>query len=159
MKAILKIIGDIRKCVKRDALPLSFSGGGYVYVPVEKIMDSENFKRQLEASRQLEIDLATARSECEALRKDADECICKINWRQIIKESTPNLGMTYIDPEGNECVFFGVVWGDDDLYYGMFRKDNKATALLSCVCSIEGFGYTLKDATIEKEGSNRERAN
>lgn len=82
--------------------------------------------------------------------QDESECICRVNFRQIIKEYSPYFGDTYLDRDGNKCTFFGIVWGDDDLYYGMFRQDTKTVALLSCVGSIEGFDYTRCATAIEK---------
>ncbi len=71
------------------------------------------------------------------------ECICKGNWRAIIKKSTPFLDRKYADRNGEECIFFGVVWGSDDFYYGMWNIKDCKSSLLSCVGSIEGHGYTL----------------
>lgn len=74
------------------------------------------------------------------------ECICKGNWRAIVKESEPKLGRKYKadwGPDGKkdyEYTFFGIVHGSDDYYYGMVDKDNKMR-LLSCVGNIESFGF------------------
>jgi hypothetical protein len=72
----------------------------------------------------------------------SEGCICKGNWRDIIKESEPLFQKKFIDGESREWVFFGVVWGEDDFYYGMWRDDGKVS-LLSCVGSIEGHGFVL----------------
>lgn len=74
-----------------------------------------------------------------------NDCICKWNFRQIIKESESLFDKTFVDDKGIEWCFYGVVWGRDDLYYGMNRKDIAQTCLLSCVGSIEGHGYILKE--------------
>jgi len=69
-------------------------------------------------------------------------CICKGNWRAIIHESEPLFNKIYIDGEGEEYVFSGVMKADDDYYYVLWNP--KKTMFLSCVGSIEGYGYTLK---------------
>ena len=72
------------------------------------------------------------------------ECICKGNWRLIIKESEPTLGKRYKDKiNGEEYIFFGVVHSADDYYYGMWNIKTEKNVLLSCVSSIEGHGYIL----------------
>lgn len=70
---------------------------------------------------------------------DAD-CICKGNWRAIVKEVERLIGREFRNRAGNTYRFFGVVHGEDDYYYGMADKDS--VRLLSCVGSIEGHGYT-----------------
>lgn len=71
-------------------------------------------------------------------------CICKGNWRAIIKGCQKLIGEIF-SSRGNDYRFFGVVWAEDDFYYGMQRlHGDKRTALLSCVGSIEMYGYTLK---------------
>lgn len=69
------------------------------------------------------------------------ECICKGNWRKIIKECEGLLGKKFKDKNGDEFTFFGVIHGEDDYYYGMWAIDD--TRLLSCVGSLEGHGYEL----------------
>ena len=71
-----------------------------------------------------------------------DGCICKGNWRQIVKECTPLIGGSYRAKDGTKYVLFGIVHGDDDYYYGM-ASDEGRNMLLSCVGSIEGYGFTL----------------
>lgn len=73
-------------------------------------------------------------------------CICRGNWRLIVNEYRAFIGKRYRDHKGQEWSFFGLVHGDDDYYYGMFRKGE--SVLLSCVGSIEGHGYELVDAPI-----------
>lgn len=72
-------------------------------------------------------------------------CICHGNWRQIMAESRPLIGKEFVDSHGGRFVFFGVVDGEDDYYYGMWSRQKRRLALLSCVGSIEGHGYTLGD--------------
>lgn len=74
------------------------------------------------------------------------ECICKGNWRAIVKKSEPLLNRLFIR-EYDKCEyrFFGIVHGSDDYYYGMIKHtDNSNLMLLSCVGNIESFGFTLK---------------
>ena len=70
-----------------------------------------------------------------------DECICKCNWREIIKDTQHLIDSSYKNREGEECIFYGVVWGSDDFYYGMWNVKTGKSSLLSCVGSIEGHGY------------------
>lgn len=70
-------------------------------------------------------------------------CICKGNWRAIVKESESFIGRKYQNNKGDKFTFFGLVHGGNDYYYGMFG--NGKLNLLSCVGSIEGHGYTLLD--------------
>lgn len=73
------------------------------------------------------------------------ECICKGNWRLIIKETESLLDKRFRNQHGEEYTFFGIVHGSDDFYYGMSSKDH-GMQLLSCVGSIEeGHGYHLVD--------------
>jgi len=72
-------------------------------------------------------------------------CICKGNWRKIVAESEPFLNKNFIDRKGNEFIFFGVVHGNDDYYYGMWPVGDYKPVLLSCVGSIECHGYVLKE--------------
>jgi hypothetical protein len=68
-------------------------------------------------------------------------CICRGNWRAIVKEAEPLMDRMFRGHDGNDYCFFGVVHAKDDYYYGMHRAG--ALTLLSCVGSIEGHGYTL----------------
>lgn len=69
------------------------------------------------------------------------DCICRGNWRAIVKESGPKIGGSFRDSRGDVYTFFGVVHGGDDYYYGMFG-DGKLR-LLSCVGSI--YSYNFED--------------
>lgn len=73
-----------------------------------------------------------------ALETDAD-CICRGNWRAIVKETEPLIGKMFRDQRGDTYRFFGIVHGYDDYYYGMFGRGR--LRLLSCVGSIEGHGF------------------
>jgi hypothetical protein len=71
--------------------------------------------------------------------ESAAGCICRGNWRDIIRHYEPALDTKFRDTEGRVWTFFGIVHGKDDYYYGMCR--NGDLELLSCVGSIEGYGY------------------
>ncbi len=71
-------------------------------------------------------------------------CICEGNWRLIVKESEPFIDKKFVDHRGHEYWFIGPVHGSDDYYYGMYSKEH-GLQLLSCVGSIEGHGFTLKE--------------
>ena len=90
-----------------------------------------------------------AEAECAAARKDAEQCICKGNWQFIVTECEPLIGKQYKGYDGKEYVFFGLVHGGDDYYYGMWAKDGGRPMLLSCVGSIEGHGFTRIDGAID----------
>ncbi|GBG14471.1 reductase [Novimethylophilus kurashikiensis] len=75
-----------------------------------------------------------------------DGCICKGNWRAIVKEVEPLINKKFRDSDGKEHIFFGVVHGSDDYYYGMYPLDGGSAVLLSCVGSIAGFGYELVES-------------
>lgn len=63
------------------------------------------------------------------------------NWNSILKETRPLFGNLYKrDDELYKLI--GVVDGGDDYYYLMVDKNNKCR-LLSCVGSIENFGFNL----------------
>ncbi len=67
-------------------------------------------------------------------------CICEGNFRNIVTETFHLIGKKFKDNNGKRYVFFGVVYGDDDFYYGMSDTNNKCL-LLSCVGSLETFGF------------------
>lgn len=75
-----------------------------------------------------------------------NDCICKGNWRLIIREFKHLIDHTFTDSKGDQFIFFGVVFGSDDYYYGMSRISGNGDKfqLLSCVGSIETHGYRLK---------------
>jgi hypothetical protein len=61
------------------------------------------------------------------------------------KKYEPLFDKKYLDRDGEECIFVGVTWGSDDFYYSMWNVKTGKSSLLSCVGSIEMFGYTLKE--------------
>jgi hypothetical protein len=70
-------------------------------------------------------------------------CICKGSWRAIATKSLPLLDRMFRDSKGNDYIFYGIVLGSDDYYYGMSPIAGGNPTLLSCVCSIKGHGFTL----------------
>lgn len=64
------------------------------------------------------------------------------NWIALTTECEPLLGKDFIDCNGTLFRFFGLVWTDDDYYYGMFTREGK-TLLLSCVGSLDAHGFVL----------------
>lgn len=73
-------------------------------------------------------------------------CICHGNWRQLVKECEGLIGKEYVaTDDGRTYVFFGLVNGGDDYYYGMLGNTTPHLRLLSCVGSLETWGFTLKD--------------
>jgi len=86
-------------------------------------------------------------------------CICEGNWRNIVKDTEQYLDQVYHNERDNkDYVFFGIVHGKDDYYYGMCELGNGKTVLLSCVGSMEHHGYTLKGPLVtakpETDGYN-----
>lgn len=78
------------------------------------------------------------------------KCICKGNLQLIVKEVEGLIGKKFRDNyDGEVYKFFGVVIGDDDYYYGMYRNNgadfNSKMRLLSCVGNLETHGYKLVD--------------
>ena len=71
--------------------------------------------------------------------KDGCVCVCKGNWRAIVKDYAPLIGSWFVDDNGARHFFFGLVHGDDDYYYGMMRED-KTVWLSSCVGGLEASG-------------------
>lgn len=74
-----------------------------------------------------------------------DGCICEGNWRQIIKESYSDIGKWYHSSYDNkDYKLFGIVWADDDFYYGMCDKDSK-TILVTCCSYLKNQGFILNE--------------
>ena len=71
-----------------------------------------------------------------------NDCICEGNWRTIVKECEHLLDKRFVcEYTGIEYTFYGIVWGSDDFYYGMYNKDG--SRLLSCVGNLDGHDFTL----------------
>jgi hypothetical protein len=66
-------------------------------------------------------------------------------FKQLVEEYEDTIGKTAVDEAGNEFEFFGIVWGEEDLYYGLSRINGCGMTLVSCVMSLENVGYTFKD--------------
>lgn len=77
-------------------------------------------------------------------------CICKGNWRAIVKEYEPKIGKTL--KRGDKTYrFFGLVHGGDDYYYGLVEVGGKVV-LSSCVGSLEMNGLVEDDSPTDTEG-------
>lgn len=75
-------------------------------------------------------------------------CICKGNLRAIYAEYLPKIDKVFTDQENKEWLFFGIVLGGDDYYYGMKRLEDGKTTLYSCVGYLEGdmgWQFSLKE--------------
>lgn len=78
-------------------------------------------------------------------------CVCKGNWRLIVAEYNKacedhvdgryGVGGDFIDSDGGEWQWIGVMNGYEDFYYVVYNADREETRFLSCVGSIEGHGY------------------
>lgn len=68
------------------------------------------------------------------------DCICYGNWRLIVKEAEPFLGKSFENDKGEIFTFFGVIFCEDDYYYGLYGK-TKELKLISCVMSLASAGY------------------
>jgi len=151
------------KCGICGSLPLcagkSGENGPCAYiVHLENALEAE--RQRCEAEREmhvsnvkyLTIKCEQAESRAASAEKELQEssCICKGNWRLIVNEERNRFGKKFRDEKGDEWTFYGLVHADDDYYYGMYRKGE--ARLLSCVGSIEGFGFTLIDAAIGEAG-------
>ena len=68
-------------------------------------------------------------------------CICKGNWRELVKETRHLWGKKYHDHLGREFIFLGLADCTDDYYYLMWSK-KYGMQLLSCVGDLEGHMYT-----------------
>lgn len=82
--------------------------------------------------------------DCSGLEKVAEkdlDCICKGNWRLLVREEKERFNRKFKGTDGEIYRFFGLVYAANDYYYGMMRvKDSKAE-LLTCVGSIETNGF------------------
>lgn len=76
------------------------------------------------------------------------DCICRGNWRLIVAECEELLDKQFVDENGDVFVFYGIVHGSDDYYYGMTGRTGHR--LLSCVGSLETHGYKLAETAHEQ---------
>lgn len=84
-------------------------------------------------------------------RGENADCICRGNWRAIVKKYSPLIGRRF-SREGVVYTFYGIVHADDDYYYGLSTSDASAKhklILSSCVGALED-SYELIDAAKEK---------
>ena len=68
-------------------------------------------------------------------------CICEGNWRLIVHRSEALLGQIFVDRNGMEYHFQGVMHAADDYYYSMVNIAGQR--LLTCVLDLAGHGFTL----------------
>ena len=54
------------------------------------------------------------------------------------------IGKRYKHPQDGIAYFVGIMWGEDDLYYVMYRRE-KEPVFVSCVMDIEQCGYVLAE--------------
>jgi len=59
-------------------------------------------------------------------------------WVSLVQEYEHLIGTDWKDARDDVWRFYGLVYAEDDYYYGMIRRDGK-TLLLSCVGSLETF--------------------
>jgi hypothetical protein len=71
------------------------------------------------------------------------------NWLKLVQEMDPFVGRQYRDERGNLFTFFGLVHGDD-YYYGLTGPSG--LELLSCVVSLEEYGFELLPIHAESRG-------
>lgn len=79
---------------------------------------------------------------CETAGMNNVGCICRGNWRDIVNKTENHIGKSFSNSDGEGFLFFGIVHGGDDHYYGMVSKKTGHVQLLSCVGSIEGHGFS-----------------
>lgn len=72
-------------------------------------------------------------------QKHCEGCICYGTWRNIVAENKNRIGNKFKDKDGKIYEFFGIVYSDDDYYYGLFGDGD--LQLLSCCGSIKAYGY------------------
>ena len=68
------------------------------------------------------------------------------NWGKLVEEYDPLIGNKYLDEEGNEHIFIGLLHGQDDYYFVMWR-DGKVR-LLTCVGIPEQMGFKPYNAEV-----------
>jgi hypothetical protein len=84
-------------------------------------------------------------------------CSCEGNWRHINAEVNEATGHLFNSPSGDVFQFFGVMYGADDLYYGMISPTNPLKMhLLSCVGDLLTWGYSpvIKNPSLVKRIDN-----
>ncbi len=66
-------------------------------------------------------------------------------FKQITQEYEDKIDKIVVDEADNEFEFFGIVWGKEDIYYGLSRMNGCGMTLVSCVMTLENAGYTFKE--------------
>ena len=66
-----------------------------------------------------------------------DGSVCQGNWRAIVKDYEGKIGKSFKDDKGVIWTFFGLVWADDDFYYGMWSMEEKRLVLHTCCGYLE----------------------
>lgn len=64
------------------------------------------------------------------------------NWSNLIDEYDSLIGEKYLDDDGNEHIFIGLLHGQDDYYFVMWREGK--VKLLTCVGIPEQMGFRLR---------------
>ena len=114
----------------------SYGGGASQYTRTALVILAEAIRRD-NLERPLRIEPGAP-----GLEPIPDPCVCKGNWRALVRETEQLLDKRFRSHDGHEFVFFGLVHAESDYYFGMWNKEH-GLRLLSCVGSIEGHGYTL----------------
>lgn len=64
------------------------------------------------------------------------------NWDNLIDEYESLMGKKFLDENNVKWTFLGLLHGQDDYYYVIFRNfPTVETKLLSCVGKLEDMGY------------------
>lgn len=61
------------------------------------------------------------------------------NWKELVKDYESLIGNKYLDEEGKEYIFIGLLHGQDDFYYVMWSE--RTVRLLTCVGVPEQMGF------------------
>lgn len=74
--------------------------------------------------------------------KEKEACICRGNWRSIVKETEKYFGLWFKDEAGKPWRLSGILWADDDFYYAFIGPMREAL-YASCVGDLKTNGFTL----------------
>jgi hypothetical protein len=70
---------------------------------------------------------------------DEKNCVCKGNWRSLMKQYDSMIGKNFV-MQNDIYHFFGIVHGADDYYFGM-NHELSGMQLFSCVCDLKTYGF------------------
>ena len=70
------------------------------------------------------------------------------NWAKLVEEYDPLIGDKYLDEKGNEYIFIGLLHGQDDFYFVMWREGT--VRLLTCVGIPEQMGFVPSNARVQE---------